>query len=71
MPRKKVDWKTAYRSRFIKLGAEWLDLADVTKVTPSHGPSGVRLKVKHKDGEMDYEGSLVDDVHKALKKEGF
>lgn len=76
MPRKKVNWRSAYRGRFIRLGPEWLDLMDVIRVTPQHGPSGVQLNIQSRSegggvDVMQYRGPLIDDVHKVFRQEGF
>lgn len=61
------------KGRAIKLGSEWVMLRDVQNVTPVNGPQGVELRVRRKGGKPDktYRGRFVDDVHRALKKEGF
>lgn len=70
---KKVKRGVEFKSRFIKLGlGVWVDLKDITKVTPAHGTNGVQLNIQRKgEGMFHYKGPLVDDVHRALKKEGF
>ena len=61
------------KGRAIKVSGEWLMLRDILNVVPAHGPSGVELRIKRKGNKPDktYKGRHVDDVHRALKKEGF